>query len=144
MIGPAEPWVVRETGLPDGATATRQSESVFALANGHIGLRGNLEEPDPDGMPGTYLNSLFEERDLTYPEAGYAFPQRTQTVVNAPNGKPVALFVGAEPFDLRTGTLRRHERVLDLRAGTLTREVEWTSPSGVDVWLRTVRLVSFQ
>ncbi|MET0424790.1 MAG: glycosyl hydrolase family 65 protein, partial [Actinoplanes sp.] len=99
--------------------------------------------PHPQGMPGTYLNSLYEERDVSYPEAGYAFPASTQTVVNAPNGKPIALTVGGTPFDLRTGTVHRHERVLDLRRGTLTREVEWTSPDGVDVWLRSERLVSF-
>ncbi|GID25987.1 glycoside hydrolase family 65 protein [Paractinoplanes brasiliensis] len=143
-IAPAEPWVVREIGLPEGEGAMRQAESLFALANGHIGLRGNLDEPEPRGMPGTYLNSLFEERDLTYPEAGFAFPERTETIVNAPNGKPITLTVGGEPFDVRTGELRRHERVLDLRAGTLTREVEWVSPRGVEMRLRSVRVVSFQ
>ncbi|WP_250006062.1 glycoside hydrolase family 65 protein [Actinoplanes sp. M2I2] len=143
-IGPAEPWTVREIGPPDEDDgALLQGESIFALANGHVGLRGNLEEPHPGGMPGTFLNSLFEERDLTYPEEGYGFPERTQTIVNGPNGKRIALFVDGERFDLRTGEVRRHERVLDLRAGTLTREVEWVSPSGVQVSLRTERLVSF-
>ena len=144
-IAPPEPWIVREIGTPaEEVGALRQGESVFALANGHIGLRANLEEPHSGGMPGTFLNSLYEERDLVYPEEGYGFPQRTQTVVNAPNGKRIALFVGDEPFDLRTGVVRRHERALDLRAGTLVREVEWTSPAGVDVRLRTERLVSFR
>ncbi|GAA0553453.1 glycosyl hydrolase family 65 protein [Paractinoplanes ferrugineus] len=141
-IAPAEPWAVRESGLPAGAAALRQAESVFALANGHVGLRGNLDEPHPGGMPGTYLNSLFEVRELSYPEAGYAFPERTETIVNAPNAKPIVTTVDGARLDLRTGTLRRHERVLDLRRGTLTREVEWTSPGGVRVWLRSVRLVS--
>ncbi|MDR7276877.1 glycoside hydrolase family 65 protein [Catenuloplanes atrovinosus] len=141
-IGAAEPWAIRETGVPED-DELRQRESVFALANGHIGLRGNLDEPELCGMPGTYLNSLYEERDVSYPEAGYAFPERTQTVVDAPNAKPVTLTVGGERFDVRTGTVRRHERVLDLRRGTLVREVEWTSPAGVDVWLRSERLVSF-
>ncbi|MCO8270842.1 family 65 glycosyl hydrolase [Actinoplanes sp. TRM 88003] len=143
-IGPAEPWIVREIGAPaeqDGALL--QGESVFALANGHVGLRGNLEEPHPGGMPGTFLNSLYEERDLQYPEEGYGFPEQTQTIVNGPNGKRIALYVDGESFDLRTGEVRRHERVLDLRAGTLTREVEWVSPGGAEVWLRTERLVSF-
>jgi alpha,alpha-trehalose phosphorylase len=142
-IAPAEPWAVREIGLPAGSAALRHSESVFALANGHIGLRGNLDEPHPDGMPGTYLNSLFEVRDLAYPEAGYAFPETTETIVNAPNGKPIAVTAGGESLDLRTGTLHRQERVLDLRRGMLTRELEWTSPGGVHVWLRSERLVCF-
>ncbi|HKF75034.1 MAG TPA: hypothetical protein VKF59_02750, partial [Candidatus Dormibacteraeota bacterium] len=52
------PWEVRESRLDLGVLA--QAESVFALSNGHIGLRGNLDEGDPHGMPGTYLNSFYE------------------------------------------------------------------------------------
>ena len=37
-----------------------QTESVFALSNGHIGLRGNLDEGEPHGLPGTYLNGFYE------------------------------------------------------------------------------------
>src|SRR5690606_1819483 len=53
------------------------------------------------------------------------------------------LLVDDEPFDVRYGTLHRHERVLDLRGGVLRREVEWTSPAGQGVHIRTTRLVSF-
>jgi alpha,alpha-trehalose phosphorylase len=145
-IGPAEPWCVRETGLSDdalGTAALRQAESLFALANGHLGLRGNLDENDPRGMPGTYLNSFFELRDLQYAEAGYAFPEHSETIVDAQNGKLIGLFVDDEPFDVRTGDLVGHERVLDLRAGTLRREVAWVSPAGTAVRIVSTRLVSF-
>ena len=37
----------------------------------------------------------------------------------------------------------RHERVLDLRAGVLRRDVEWSSPAGRAVRVRSTRLVSF-
>jgi len=50
--------------------------------------------------------------------------------------------VDDEPFDLRYGELLSHRRVLDMRAGTLTREVEWRSPAGQAIRLRSVRLVS--
>jgi alpha,alpha-trehalose phosphorylase len=53
------------------------------------------------------------------------------------------LLVDAEPFDVRYGTLSRHERTLDLRRGWLHREVEWTSPAGQAITLRSTRLVSF-
>ncbi|MFI7600517.1 glycoside hydrolase family 65 protein [Actinoplanes sp. NPDC049681] len=145
-LGPADPWTVRETGLSGEelrTSALRQRESVFALANGHVGLRGNLDEGTPCGMPGTYLNSLFEERDLQYPEAGYGFPERTETIVDAPDGKLISLTVDDERFDIRSGTVRRHERCLDLRAGTLRRDVEWVSPSGAAVRITSVRVVSF-
>jgi alpha,alpha-trehalose phosphorylase len=135
-----EPWCLRESALRLDAIA--QSESVFALSNGHIGLRGNLDEGEPHGLPGTYLNSLYELRPLPYAEAGYGYPESGQTLINVTNGKLMRLLVDDEPFDVRYGTLHAHERVLDFRAGTLTRHAEWTSPAGCPVRVTSVRLVS--
>jgi alpha,alpha-trehalose phosphorylase len=136
-----EPWRLRETGLDIDRLA--HSESVFALANGHLGLRGNLDEGEPFGAPGTYLNSVFERRPLPYAESGFGYPESGQTVINVTDGKLFRLLVDDEPFDVRYGTVGTHQRTLDLRAGTLTREVDWTSPSGQAIRLHTTRLVSF-
>jgi len=138
---PVEPWHVRETSLDLDLMA--QSESVFALSNGHVGLRGNLDEGEPHGLPGTYLNSFYERRPLPYGEAGYGYPESSQTIVNVTNGKLMRLLVDDEPFDVRYGTLRSHERVLSLRSGTLRRDVEWYSPAGQGVRIVSRRLVSF-
>ena len=135
-----EPWRLVEKRLDLDLLA--QSESIFALSNGHIGLRGNLDEGDPHGLPGSYLNSLYEVRPLPYAEAGYGFPDAGQTVINVTNGKIIRMLVDDEPFDIRYGTLHSHERVLDLRAGTLTREVDWSSPAGARIKVTSVRLVS--
>ena len=135
-----EPWRLVEKRLDLDLLA--QSESVFALSNGHIGLRGNLDEGDPHGLPGSYLNSVYEVRPLPYAEAGYGYPDAGQTVINVTNGKIIRLLVDDEPFDIRYGTLHSHERVLDLRAGTLTREVDWSSPAGARIKVTSVRMVS--
>jgi alpha,alpha-trehalose phosphorylase len=135
-----EPWSVRETHLDLEVLA--QSESIFALANGHIGLRANLDEGEPFGLPGTYLNSFYELRPLPYAESGFGYPESGQTVVNVTNGKIIRLLVDDEPFDVRYGQLQRHERVLDFRAGTLRREAEWISPAGAGVRVCSTRLVS--
>src|SRR5262249_45638340 len=135
-----EPWVVREKTLHLDRLA--ETESIFALANGHIGLRGNLDEGEPHGIPGTYLNSVYEVRPLPYGEAGYGYPEAGQSIINITNGKLIRLLVDDEPFDIRYGELHQHERVLDLRAGTLEREVEWESPAGCRVRVRSTRLVS--
>jgi trehalose/maltose hydrolase-like predicted phosphorylase len=140
QIFPVEPWQVRETTLDLDLLA--QSESVFALSNGHIGLRGNLDEGEPYGLPGTYLNSFYETRPLPYAEAGYSYPEDGQSVIDVTNGKIIRLLVDDEPFDVRYGELHEHERVLDMRAGTLTRHVCWTSPAGRRVDVRSTRLVS--
>jgi alpha,alpha-trehalose phosphorylase len=136
----AHPWEIREVELDFEMLA--QMESVFALSNGHIGLRGTFDEGEPHGLPGTYLNGVYETRPLPYAEAGYGFPEAGQTVVNVTNGKIIRLLVDDEPFDVRYGTLTSHRRVLDMRAGTLSREVEWTSPAGQRIRLRSVRMVS--
>jgi alpha,alpha-trehalose phosphorylase len=138
---PVEPWCISEHQLDLDLLA--QSESVFALSNGHIGLRGNLDEGEPYGLPGTYLNSFYEVRPLPYAEAGYGYPESGQTVVNVTNGKLIRLLVDDEPFDVRYGKLLAHERVLDLRAGTLTRSADWVSPAGQRIRVRSTRLVSF-
>ncbi|MGV9940584.1 glycoside hydrolase family 65 protein [Streptomyces sp. NPDC003401] len=135
-----EPWQVRETHLDLDALA--RSESVFALSNGHVGWRGNLDEGEPHGLPGSYLNGVHELHPLPYAEAGYGYPESGQTVINVTNGKVLRLLVDDEPFDLRYGRLVSHERVLDLRRGVLERTCEWTSPAGSTVRVRSTRLVS--
>lgn len=135
-----EPWAVRETALNLDVLA--QSESVFALSNGHVGWRGNLDEGEPHGLPGSYLNGVHEVHPLPYAEAGYGYPESGQTVINVTNGKILRLLVDDEPFDLRYGRLTAHERVLDLRRGVLERTCEWTSPAGSTVRVRSTRLVS--
>ncbi|WP_369176128.1 glycoside hydrolase family 65 protein [Streptomyces mutabilis] len=135
-----EPWSVRETALNLDLLA--QSESVFALSNGHIGWRGNLDEGEPHGLPGSYLNGVYELHPLPYAEAGYGYPESGQTVINVTNGKLLRLLVDDEPFDLRYGRLVKHERALDLRRGVLERTCEWTSPAGTTVRVRSTRLVS--
>ncbi len=136
-----EQWCVRETSLD--LQRLGETESIFALGNGHIGLRGNLDEGEPFELPGTYVNSFYEKRPLPYAEAGYGYPEAGQTLIDVTNGKVIRLLVDDEPFDVRYGTLRSHERTLDLREGTLTRTVEWESPAGQAIRVRSVRLVSF-
>lgn len=136
-----EPWSVHETSLKLGQLA--RTESLFALSNGHIGVRGNLDEGEPHGLPGTYLNGVYELYPLPYAEANYGAPESGQTIIDVTNGKIIRLLVGDEPFDVRYGTLNSHDRVLDLRAGTLRRRVEWESPAHRTMRVTSTRFVSF-
>ncbi len=135
-----DPWCLRERTLHLDVLA--QSESVFALSNGHIGWRGNLDEGEPHGLPGTYLNGVYETRPLPYAEAGFGYPESGETVINVTNGKLIRLLVDDQPFDVRYGEVLSHERVLDFRSGLLSRDVEWISPSGSGIRVRSTRMVS--
>ena len=139
---PVEPWAVRETALD--LDVLGQAESVFALANGHLGLRGNLDEGEPRALSGTYLNGLYESHPISYGERGFGFPEDGQTVVNVTDGKLIRLLVEDEPLDVHRGGLHSHERVLDLRAGMLERRLDWRSEAGRAVRVTSRRLVSFR
>ncbi len=138
-----EPWALRETQFDASPGRLAQTESIFALSNGHLGWRANLDEGEPFGMPGCYLNGVYEDRPLPWAERGYGYPESGETMLNVTNGKLIRLLVDDEPFDVRYGTLHSHERVLDFRAGTLWRRAEWTSPAGTTVRVTSRRLVSF-
>src|SRR6185369_6132546 len=134
-----EPWSLHETSL--SLDVLSQTESLFALGNGHLGVRGNLDEGEPHGLPGTYLNGVYELRPLLSAETMYGAPESSQTLIDITNGKVIRLLVDDEPFDVRYGQLESHDRKLDFRAGTLTRTAQWRSPARRTVRVTSVRLV---
>jgi alpha,alpha-trehalose phosphorylase len=138
---PIEPWTVTEPELR--LDLLPQTESIFALSNGHLGLRGNLDEGEPHGVPGSYLNGFFESLPLPYAETAYGYPEEGQSLIDVANGKLMRLLVDDSALDVRYGILHRHQRILDLRAGLLRRELEWTTPARKSVAISSTRLVSF-
>ncbi len=142
MIADHEPWVHRETGW--SAAYAAQSESLLALSNGYLGLRGSLDEGEPAALAGTYLNGFYETRPIPYADRGYGDPKLDQVMLAVADGTRIRLVVEDEPLDVRTGTVVEHERVLDLRAGQLVRTLRWRSPGGHDVRVRSRRLVSLE
>ena len=136
-----EDWCIRETQLNLDILA--QTESIFALSNGYLGLRANLDEGEPHGLPGTYLNSVYEQYPLPQAERAYGYPESGQSVINVTDGKVIRLLVNDEPFDVRYGEVQSHEQELDFRNGVLRRNTCWSSPSGWEVKVSSVRMVSF-
>ncbi len=121
-----------------------QMETIFSTGNGYIGMRGNFEEGSPVHHPGTFVNGFHETWPIVYAEDAYGFAKTGQTMLNVPDTKIIKLYVDDEPFYLPTANLLNFERRLDMRAGTLDREVLWETPSGKQVSIKSRRLVSFQ
>ena len=140
-IYPVDPWRIRELTF-DPAYAPR-NETIFSLANGHLGLRGNLEEDAGNVAHGTYVNGFYEEAPIAYGEVAYGYARNHQVLLNVADGKRIQLLVGDDPFDLATGSVLAYERSLDLRTGVLTRSVRWRTPHGAVVEVVSRRLVSF-
>ncbi|QIQ88312.1 glycosyl hydrolase family 65 protein [Erythrobacter sp.] len=119
-----------------------QAETMFALSNGYLGIRGTMEEGHPVEEPGTYLNGFYESRPITYGESAYGFPDSGQSILVCPDGVSIELVVDDEPFDLVRAEVLDFSRRLDFAKGVLTREVAWRTARGRKLTLRTTRLVS--
>jgi alpha,alpha-trehalose phosphorylase len=142
MIPIELPWQIVERRLDPERMAAH--ESVFAVGNGYLGIRGAPEEGAPSHDPGVILNGLHETWPILYPEDAHGLARVGQTIVNATDGSIIRLFVDDEPVDLTSAGLKRFERVLDLGTGVLSREVEWETPRGRRVLIRSRRLASLE
>ncbi|WP_194540635.1 glycoside hydrolase family 65 protein [Paenibacillus sp. JZ16] len=123
-------------------------ESIFALGNGYLGVRGNFEEGYGESMStirGTYLNAFHDVIEIPYGEKLFAFPDTQQKLVNNIDAQTVLIYLGdeKEPFCLDHGTITAHERRLHMDKGYSERIVQWISPEGKEIKLTFRRLVSF-
>ncbi|MES2263075.1 MAG: glycosyl hydrolase family 65 protein [Pseudomonadota bacterium] len=143
---PLDAWCIRETTFDTESHFL--DETLFALGNGYIGLRGTHEEgytgPRGTSLDGTYLNGFYESEAIHYPESAHGLAKVNQFMLNVPNAKGIALWLEGERFDLLQGKIERYQRTLDFRTGILQRTLEWTSPQGRQVAIVSRRLVSFE
>ena len=138
---PADEWNVVEKAFHPEFLA--QLETMLALGNGYLGMRGCPEEGGPSAENGTFINGFYETRPIIYGEEAYGFAKTGQTICNVTDSKIIKLFVDDEPFWLPTAHLLNYDRRLNMKAGTLDREILWETPSGKQVSITSRRLVSF-
>ncbi|TNC41805.1 glycoside hydrolase family 65 protein [Mumia zhuanghuii] len=120
-----------------------RTETLFALGNGYLGLRGNVEEGRESHTQGTFINGFHETWKINHAEEAFGFARVGQTIVNAPDVKVIRLYVDDEPLLLPVADLIDYERTLDFRTGVLCREIVWRTPAGKRVRVRSQRMVSF-
>jgi alpha,alpha-trehalose phosphorylase len=144
-IYPYSDWEIIETDFRVENNA--RSESIFALGNGYIGMRGNFEEgysgSPGTGVEGTYLNGFYESEVIKYPETAYGYAEKSQTMLNVTNGKVIRLYVEDEEFSLFSGEILEYRRALRLQTGVLERTLTWRSPVGREVKIDITRLIAF-
>ncbi|WP_051548703.1 glycoside hydrolase family 65 protein [Nocardioides sp. URHA0032] len=137
---PIEPWALVETSysLDDMGVA----ETLFAVGNGYLGMRGNPEEGRPAYAHGTFVNGFHETWPIRHAETAFGFARTGQTIVNAPDTKVLKIYVDDEPLTFGTADLEHYERRLDFRDGVLRRNLIWRTPSGKRVRIDSTRMVS--
>jgi alpha,alpha-trehalose phosphorylase len=136
-----DPWqVVRDS--TDSADFA-QDESLFALANGALGVRGGLEEGDSPSQ-GSFLAGAWERTPIDYHERFPGFAAHTDTRIPVADGTRIQLRLGDTPVRLSEGDWLEFARVLDLRQGCYRRQLLWRAPSGVTLQISAERVVSLE
>ena len=138
---PADEWNVIEKGFHPEFLA--QLETMLALGNGYLGMRGCPEEGGPNAENSTLINGFYETRPIVYPEDAFGFAKTGQTIFSVTDSKIIKLFVDDEPFWLPNANLLSYDRRLNMKSGTLDREILWETPAGKQVLITSRRLVSF-
>jgi alpha,alpha-trehalose phosphorylase len=139
---PVDPWRLVETSFAlDDVGVT---ETLFAVGNGYVGMRGNHAEGRFAHEHGTFVNGLHETFPIRHAEQAYGFAEVGQTIINAPDPKVMRVYVDDEPLSLDVADVREYERSLDLRDGVLRRRILWRTPSGKEVLIEDDRLISFE
>ncbi len=138
---PLDDWALIENDFSAGDMG--RTETLFSIGNGYLGLRGNVDEGRDGHAHGTFINGFHETWTIKHAEEAFGFARVGQTIVNAPDAKIIRIYVDDEPLVLTEADLPCYERRLDFRAGVLSRELEWRTPSGKRVLIRSRRMVSF-
>jgi alpha,alpha-trehalose phosphorylase len=141
-VYPNDPWaLVEESFAPRFLYLT---ETIFALSNGHLGIRGTVDEGTPVHLHGTFVNGFHETWPITHAETAYGLARTGQTIVNVPDATSIRVEVDGTRLSLNKLPDLTQRRWLDFRQGVLERRVAFTATSGARVTVAFRRLVSFE
>ncbi|MDQ6646601.1 MAG: beta-phosphoglucomutase [Pseudomonadota bacterium] len=117
-----------------------RDETLFALANGSLGVRGGFEE-SASPTQGSFLAGVWERAPIHHHERHFGFAQTTDTRVPIAEATAVRLRLGQLCIDPTQGEILAFSRVLDLRGGKLSRRLRWRTAQGHTFELESERVV---
>ena len=139
-IYPVDPWALIEHGFhPESLPLL---ETVMALGNGMLGVRGGFHTGRPSYQPGVLLNGFYEAWPIEYPEPAFGYATTGQTILYVPDPTVIRLGIDGEPIDFENADLTHWWRRLHFRRGLLSHRYRLTTAAGTDVVIRVTRMVS--
>ncbi|WP_261796958.1 glycoside hydrolase family 65 protein [Corynebacterium provencense] len=143
-VHPVDEWAWHETRPARTDDELGQSETLFALSNGYLGMRGNPPEGRDSHEHGTFINGVHETWNIEHAEDAYGFAREGQTIVQVPDAKAMRLYIDDEPLRLGVAEVEDYGRTVDFREGVERRSFIWRTQAGKRVRVVTDRMVSFQ
>lgn len=136
-----DPWAIVETGFH--AERSQVSESLFAVANEYMGVRGCFEEGySGKTMHGAYFNGVYEEKPVNHIVNFPGLTRRECFMVNSLDWLWCRIEAADEKLDLATAKISDFSRRLDLKTGIMTRSFTWHLPGNRAIKLRFERFTS--
>ncbi|KRM54186.1 glycoside hydrolase family 65 protein [Lacticaseibacillus sharpeae] len=115
-----DPWLITSHQLE--VKDKRLQESITAIGNGYMGLRGNFEEGySGDHLQGTYIAGTWfpDKTRVGWWKNGY--PEYFGKVINAPSFIDIGITVNGVRVDLAKSKFRDFTLTLDMHQGLLRR-----------------------
>ena len=133
-----DPWKIIEDGFDP--SYSRVSESIFSLANETMGIRGCFDEGGSvDSLRGAYTNGVYDFAPVARSYRGII--DHTHFMIPTADWLITAISLDGETLDLGKAEFSDFRRVLDMRAGTLTRSFVWKTVSGKELRLTFIRFL---
>jgi len=141
---PGEEWAISETVLRP--RRAKYWESVFALTNGYMGLRGTHEEEDETidacSYPGMFINGIYGHKPYSHAATFPGFPARLHGMLNATDWRIINCYCDGERVTPTGDNVSDYRRSLDMKRGVVVRSYVWTSAAGIRLRVETTRCVS--
>ena len=138
---PCEPWKLVESIHVPGDEGTL--ETLFALGNGHLGVRGAHSTRGDGELPGTFINGFHEIWDIKHAENAYGFARTGQRIVYVPDANNFTVSIDGEPLSLAESTVLDYHRSVDFSTGVYEETTTWACRSGATVTTVERRAVGF-
>lgn len=106
-------------------------ESLFALSNGYLGIRGSYEEGTEKTLPYLYINGVFDKSETFMRE-----------LATLPNWLGLRIYVEKELIGVENCEILEFSRVLDMKTATLVRRAILRDKKGRETLIEGMRFVS--
>jgi alpha,alpha-trehalose phosphorylase len=137
-------WYYRESAFDQSGAAYK--ESLFAVGNGYLGVRGFFDEGYPEGTQNTsaatFLNGVYESLPIEYDESAYGFAKNCHRIVPVPR-QYFRVEVNGTEFKFKPEQITGYQRELGFKTGNYQRTLIWNMPNGDQLQLDYERSASY-
>ncbi|PTT62558.1 glycoside hydrolase family 65 protein [Arthrobacter sp. HMWF013] len=138
---PNIPWQLVETRHEAGTEGVL--ETLFALGNGHLGIRGAHWAAGDADLPGSFINGLHEIWDIKHAENAFGFARTGQRIIYIPDANNFTVTIDGESLSLAESTVLDYRRSVDFSTGSYECRITWQCRSGATVTTTERRAVGF-